>query len=437
MTMHLAAGLTDVRADLNDLRVRLDTMIAMTGGTRLIVPAPRTSGASGGDPPLLIGVNQEEPAGRDAPGDRARTMPGTANAIAWGLELPALARRRFRAGSGCALPDVGKKSQAGDGPAARHPAVKASALWRADLADDRAWRYEYESHAWSYAALRWLVVDPGGAVGSPSQSPASGGNVGMSDVARLRAAAGQATEAARQSGAGQARQALVRHLSTDADRLLHGQCGAQVNRELLAVTAEATLLAGCLTYACWPLSALAQAYFVQALALAQACGDRQLGAAILCAMSQQAVFNGHLDEGRSLVSTALSGIRGAATPEFSAHLRLLTARDHLQRNELTSCVRALKEAVTEFDRGKPGWTRWFTEADPLLFALVLAAAYLAAGLPDPARDSQLAARQLADRTQSPCSAHYVSELEHRVPDHGPGARQQSAHGLLATGASAT
>jgi hypothetical protein len=117
------------------------------------------------------------------------------------------------------------------------------------------------------------------------------------------------------------------------------------------------------------------------------------------------------------VSTAFSGIRGAATPELSAHLWLATARDHMHRNELTSCVRALKDAVTGFDcarpSGKPGWTRWFTEADPLLFALLLAAAYLAAGLPGPARDTQLVAQQLADRTQSPCAARYVSELEHR------------------------
>jgi hypothetical protein len=322
------------------------------------------------------------------------------------------------------LAAAGKKSHAGDGLAVRDPAAKVSALWRADLADDLAWRYACESHASGYAALRWLLLDPGGMAGTLGQLPASGVNVGMGDIARLRADTGQAAEEARQSGARQARQALVRHLSTDADPLLHGRCSAQVNTELLAVTAEATLLAGCLTYACWPLAALAQAYFIQALALAQACRDSQLGAAILCAMSQQAVCDGHLDEARNLVSTALSGTCGVATPELSAHLRLLQARDRVQRNELTSCVRALKDAVTEFDCAgpgrKPGWTRWFTEADPLLFALVLADAYLAAGLPDRAHDTQLIVRRLADRIQSPCSARYVSELECRVPDRGPG-----------------
>jgi hypothetical protein len=157
------------------------------------------------------------------------------------------------------------------------------------------------------------------------------------------------------------------------------------------------------------MAALAQAYFIQALALAQSSGDRQLGAAILCAMSQQAVVNGHLDEAGNLVSTALSGTRGVASHVLSAHLRLLTARDHLYRNKLTDCVRDLKDAVAESDRftrgREAGWARWLAETDPLLFAHVLAAAYLAAGLPDPARDIELAARRLAGRTPSPGRDH--------------------------------
>jgi hypothetical protein len=419
MTMPLAVGLADVRADLDGLRARLDTMVAAAGGARPVIPPPRASAVSEGEPLLRTGVIQQELTGRDVARARARTLPGTATTIVQGLELPALARRRFRADSGCVLADVGKKSPPGGELAARHPAAKVSALWRADLADDFAWSYEYESRAWGYASMRWLLVDAGAAAGSLEQRSATGAKVGLGDVARLCAATGQTAEAARQSGPGQARQALVRLLSADAGRLLQGRCGARVNRELLEVTAEATLLAGYLTYACWPRAALAQAYFVQALALAQACGDRQLGAAILCAMSQQAVCNGRLDEGRNLVSAAVSGLRDAAPPELSAHLRLLAARDHMHRNELTSCVRALKETVTEFDGvlqdGKQGWTRWLTEADPLLFALLLAAACLAAGLPGPARDTQLIAEQLADRIQSPCSARYVSELEHHAP----------------------
>jgi hypothetical protein len=400
-------------------------MVGTADGTRPAIPAPRFSraGEAGeGESLLPVGDRPEGLAGPDAPVVRGRSARGTAKAIGWGLELPTLGRRRFRGESGSVLADVGRDPLALGGLDARHPAAKVSALWRADLADELAWRYEYESCAWGYAGLRWLVVDRGGAARAGERSsveqPAAS-SVGPADVDRLRAATGQAAEVARRLGDQPARRALVGYLGTEADRLLRASSRGPVNRELLSATAEATLLAGCLTYASWPLAALAQAYFVQALALAQACRDRPLGAAVLCAMSQQAVFNGHLDEARKLVGTAISGTAGATIPGLSAHIRLLTARDHLHRNELSSCVRTLKDAVTEFDRarpgGRPGWTRWFTDADPLLFALVLGAAYLAAGLAEPARDTQLVAQRLADRTQTPCSARYVSELETSLP----------------------
>jgi hypothetical protein len=453
--MPSAAGLEGVHADLDSLRARLEAMVTATGGTRPVVPAPRTPGTTAGEPLPEVG-DEGKPAGLEASEDGTRPMPGTVKTIAQGLELPALARRRFRAGSGCVLADADRKSQADDGLAARHPAAKVSALWRADLADGRACRYEYESRAWGYAALRWLLVDPGDAVGVQGRLPVSAADVAMGDVARLRSVTGRAAEAAGRSETGQARQALVRRLSTDAARLLRGRCSAQVNRELLAVTAEATLLTGCLTYACRPSAALAQAYSVQALALAQACGDRQLGAAVLCAMSEQAFFNGHLEEARNLVNAALSGTGDIAAPELAAHLRLLTARDHVLRNELALCARALKDAVTRFDGTqfgmtqpavtqsdgavpgrRHGWTRWFTEADPLLFALVLAAAYVAAGLPGPARDIRLTAQQLANRVRSPYYASYVSGLERRIPGRDLGARRRPAHAGLAVSLSAT
>ncbi|MGH2927458.1 MAG: hypothetical protein ACRDL8_04590, partial [Solirubrobacteraceae bacterium] len=189
-----------------------------------------------------------------------------------------------------------------------------SALWRADLADDLAWRYEYESRAWGYAALRWLLVDPGAAAGVGEETSVSDAEVGMADVAWLRTATGELADAARQASRPRlrrARRALVERLSANADPLLRGQCDGrwdgQVSRELLAATAEATLLVGALSYACWPRAALAQAYFIQALALASACGDRGQGAAILSAMSNQAAFCGQLDEERNLLKTALKG----------------------------------------------------------------------------------------------------------------------------------
>lgn len=318
--MAAAANLAGVRAELDSLRARLDTMVAMSGATRVVIPVPRTPATSDGG-------GRSKLAGRHASASRPRAVPATASAIAWALELPVQARRRFRADSESVLAHVGKKVTVADGVAAGHPAAKVSALWQADLADDLAWRYEYESRAWGYAALRWLLVDAGGAAGGTAGVGGGAGvgkerrsaesDVGLADVAWLRATTGQVAdvaEAASRSQIRRARRTLVGRLSTDVERLLRGQwerqADGQVNRELLAATAEATLLAGSLTYACWPRAALAQAYYVQALTLAQACGDRQQGVAILCAMSKQAAYCGQLDEERNLLKTALKGSAG-------------------------------------------------------------------------------------------------------------------------------
>lgn len=266
--MPWAADLTAARAELDSLRTRLNSMVA-----------------------------------KDASGAEAQAVPGpgTARAIVSALELPVLARRRFRANSGSVLADVGKRGQADDGLTVRHPAAKVAALWRADLTDDLAWRYSCESSAWRYATLRWLVVDPGGAAGPAEQSAA---DASTRDVAPLRTAMEQAAATAKGSGIEQARQTLVEHLAGTAGELLRARPEANASRELLAVTAEAAFYTGCLTCARWPRAALTQAYLIQALALAHVAGQRQLGVVVLGAMAQQAVFGGHLAEAGNLVSAA-------------------------------------------------------------------------------------------------------------------------------------
>ncbi len=75
-----------------------------------------------------------------------------------------------------------------------------------------------------------------------------------------------------------------------------------------------------------PASALAQGYFVQALALAQAGDDRMLGASILDAMSHQATFMSRYTEAATLSRAALNGTRGIATPTLTAHFHTMEAR---------------------------------------------------------------------------------------------------------------
>ena len=120
-------------------------------------------------------------------------------------------------------------------------------------------------------------------------------------------------------GGGHARQALVRYLEHEAEPMLRGAYGEQTGRHLFAAASDLTRLAGWTSYDIGA-HGLAQRYFVQALRLAQAAGDRVYGAYVLITMSRQAVYLGHgreavqlaRVEGRSRRSTSVP-IRAAMT----------------------------------------------------------------------------------------------------------------------------
>jgi hypothetical protein len=108
--------------------------------------------------------------------------------------------------------------------------------------------------------------------------------------------------------------------------LLHGRYTEKVGRALFSATAEATLLAAWMSYDSAPGSSLAQRYFVQALALAQAGDDRLLGASVLDAMSHQATYTGRFREAASLANAAMAGTRGIVTATLTAHFHTMEAR---------------------------------------------------------------------------------------------------------------
>jgi transcriptional regulator with XRE-family HTH domain len=116
-----------------------------------------------------------------------------------------------------------------------------------------------------------------------------------------------------------------------------------------------------------PRSALAQRYFIQALALAQAGGDHLLGASILDAMSHQATYTGRFAEAANLARAAGTGTAGIATATLTAHFHTMEARALARLGDAKACDRALAEAVREFERRRPdedsGWIRYFDEAE--------------------------------------------------------------------------
>jgi hypothetical protein len=136
---------------------------------------------------------------------------------------------------------------------------------------------------------------------------------------------------------------------------------------LLSAVAEATLLAAWMTYDSTPLSPQAQRYFIQALGLAQAGGNRLLAASILDAMSHQATYAGRFAEAANLARAGRAGTTGIATASMTAHFHAMEARALARLGDAKGCDRALAAAVTEHERRRPdddpGWFKYFDEAE--------------------------------------------------------------------------
>jgi hypothetical protein len=236
-------------------------------------------------------------------------------------------------------------------------------LWRADLDEATVvQRGRVDPAAWNDASLRWLID-----AARHDCELAQGARIGMADVARFRATVDMFVQLDDRFGGGHARHALIQYLSGDGERLLRGRCAEPVARALFSAVAEATLLAAWMTYDSAPVSGLAQRYFIQALALAQAGDDRLLGAGILDAMSHQATYIGRFGEAANLARAAKSGTRGLATATLTAHFHAMEARALARLGDTKACDAALAQTVREFDRRNPeddpAWFQYFDEAE--------------------------------------------------------------------------
>ncbi|MBO7936997.1 regulator [Streptomyces antibioticus] len=167
-------------------------------------------------------------------------------------------------------------------------------------------------------------------------------------------------------GGGHARQALVRYLEHECEPMLRGTYGEQTGRRLFAATADLTRLAG---WTSFDIAAhgLAQRYFVQALRLSQAAGDRPYGSFVLVTMSRQAVYLGHGREAVQLARVAQQGVGTGAPPVVQALLHAAEARGHGVLGEVRACTAALVRAERALEAARPGdevphWARFFDEA---------------------------------------------------------------------------
>ncbi|MEU4995165.1 regulator [Streptomyces sp. NPDC021622] len=193
-----------------------------------------------------------------------------------------------------------------------------------------------------------------------------GAKVSSGDIAALRSVGELFRALDHAYGGGHARQALVRYLEHEAEPMLRGSYGEQAGRRLFAAAADLTRLAGWTSYDI-AAHGLAQRYYVQALRLSQAAGDRAYGSYVLVTMSRQAVYLGHGREAVQLARVAQQGVGSAAPPVVQALLHSVEARGHGVLGEVRACTASMVRAERALETARPGdevpyWARFFDEA---------------------------------------------------------------------------
>ncbi|KOG08502.1 MULTISPECIES: hypothetical protein [Streptomyces] len=250
--------------------------------------------------------------------------------------------------------------------------VVPSRDWLIGRADDRVARGEpapADPRPPAATPSNDLRVPPQGRFSVPRQRGTDRGpgqRVSSGDIAALRSVAELFRTLDHAYGGGHARQALVRYLEHEAEPMLRGTYGESVGRRLFAAAADLTRLAGWTSYDI-AAHGLAQRYFVQALRLAQAAGDRAYGSYVLLTMSCQAVYLGHGREAVQLARVAQQGVGPAAPPVVQAMLNAIEARGHAVLGEARACSASLVRAERALEASRPGdevphWARMFDEA---------------------------------------------------------------------------
>ncbi len=231
-------------------------------------------------------------------------------------------------------------------------------LWRSELERRSVLATAWVASAFAGPIQEWLLdrtdEDLHRHLGRP---------VGRSDVDALWAMCGAFSDAQVRCGGGYARSTLVYYLDQVVFPLLQGSYSDAVGRELMAATARLCDLCAVMSFDDGQ-QGLAQRYFIPALRLAQASGDRALGALLLADMSTQAH---HLGDAAQALALAQAGYRSgldSGSPSTTALCAIKQGRAHALRGDRRACAQACAVAERALNRAVPAdepvWIRFFT-----------------------------------------------------------------------------
>lgn len=217
--------------------------------------------------------------------------------------------------------------------------------------------------AFTTPVTRWLVT--------PADETAhhSGGHqVGRADLDELREAAADARRWDSKYGGGNWRaNSVTACLQERAAPLLRGSFSDQVGRELFSVTGELSRLAGWTAFDTGEHD-VAQRHFIQALRLARAGGDVQLGCYVLTTMAMQSLLRGFAGEAVDMAQGAFERAKGQAAPRVLAFTKLIEARAHARENNAKSASRSLAASETLLEQAEensgdePAWIDFYHHA---------------------------------------------------------------------------
>ncbi|MGH3719565.1 MAG: helix-turn-helix domain-containing protein [Pseudonocardiaceae bacterium] len=184
--------------------------------------------------------------------------------------------------------------------------------------------------------------------------------VGQSDIDALWVMCAAFTDVDLRFGGGYARSTLLHYNNQVVLPLLHGSYNDTIGRELMAATARLCDLCGWMSCDSGK-QGLAQRYYIQALRLAQASGNRALGAHILADMAGQAHALGDAAQTLDLASAGLD----CGSPVTAARCAAWQGRAHALRGDQRACAQACSVAQRALDRAAPADERmWFTLFTP-------------------------------------------------------------------------
>ncbi|MFI1582189.1 transcriptional regulator [Embleya sp. NPDC020630] len=207
----------------------------------------------------------------------------------------------------------------------------------------------------------WLITEP-----DPQVARIGGPRVGVSDIEAVCATTDMLSALDHRFGAGHIRPVVVHYLGSVVTQLLNGTYSDETGRALFAAVARLTELAGYMAVDTGQ-PGLAQRYYIQALRLTQAAGDRAYGGYVLAAgMSHLAGSLGNPREITQLARAAQEGAKHEATPTTQAMFHAAEARGHALLGDARACEGSLARAQSAMDLAlpdeDPAWISHFSQA---------------------------------------------------------------------------